>query len=153
MKPLFQIMIISDGIIVPDKDNLRCWCLLICNASCLPHVKHAQSGICYTSQHQHYSQNYQLTSGRSRISQRWGANLLFSQNLPKTERKWRKLDREGGVRQKFYYVDQPLLTAMSNGRQSLTPHKQSVSSRIIYLLQPWSRTHLQVVYSRSHQIA
>ena len=34
--------IISDGIVVLDEDNLRCWCLLICNASC-NHTKNTLS--------------------------------------------------------------------------------------------------------------
>ena len=38
----------------------------------------------------------------------WGDNLLISQILQQTAWKWRKLDREGSERPKFYYVDPPL---------------------------------------------
>ena len=40
-----------------------------------------------------------------------GVNQLFDQIFPKCVWKWRKLDREGNARPKFYYVD-PLLVCL-----------------------------------------
>ena len=47
--------------------------------------------------------------------------------------KMKKIGPRGGACPKFYYVDLPLLTAMSNGQQSFTPHK-TVSQQQNYLL-------------------
>ena len=47
-------------------------------------------------------------SGGSRISRKRDGNLSFGQISPKIAWKWRKLDREGGSRPKFYYFDPPL---------------------------------------------